>query len=91
MRFHATNDKVDSCNNRERLVQQGVKKLRLVAGHGQIGDVGQVRCERIDIAQIPKDKDNCGGLADVVEVSTCMCKPWCDSCYLHGFHEYYDR
>ena len=33
-----------------------------------------MRRERIDIAQIPKDKDNCGGLAEVVEVSPCMCK-----------------
>ena len=76
MRLYPNNDKVDSYHDRElqRLVHQGVQKLRLVAGHGQIRDSGQVRRERIDIAQIPKDKDNCGGLADVVEVSTCMCK-----------------
>ena len=72
MRLYCTNDRVDSYNNRQlqRLVQQGVPKLRLVAGHGQIGDSGQVRRERIDVAQMPRDKDNCGGLADIIEVST---------------------
>ena len=54
------------CRELQRLVHQGVQKLRLVAGHGQIGDSGQVRHERIDVAQIPKVKDTCGGLADVV-------------------------
>ena len=73
-------------------MHQGVQKLQLVARHGQIGDSGQVRRERIDVAQIPKDKDNCGGLADVVEVST-HTTVWfpLHTCHLHEFREYCDR
>ena len=68
MRLYSKNDKVASCNSRQlhRLVQQGAENTRLVAGHGQIGPSGQVRRERVHTAQIPKDMDNCGGLADVV-------------------------
>ena len=52
----------------QSLVRAGAERLRLIAGHSQVGD--SVSRERIAAGQIPKDKDNCGGLADVVEVSS---------------------
>ena len=72
MRLYSKNDKISSCNNRQlhRLAQQGAENMRLVAGHGQIGPSGQVRRERVQVAHIPKDMDNCGGLVAVVEVCT---------------------
>ena len=51
------------------MVQQGAERMRLVTGHGQVGPSGQVRRDRIQVAQFPKEMDNCGGLADNVEVS----------------------
>ena len=71
MRLYAKNASVDSHNSLQlqSLVRAGAERLRLVAGHGQVGDSGQVSRERIAVSQVPKDKDNCGGLADVVEVS----------------------
>lgn len=38
-----------------------------VTGHGQLGPPGQVWRERVQVALIPKDIDNCGGLVNVVE------------------------
>ena len=81
VRLSTKNDKVASGNSRQlhRLVQQGAGNMRLVAGHGQIGPSGQVRRERVQLAQIPKDMDNCGGLADEVEVYTRQGSCWpCD-------------
>ena len=71
MRLYAKNAKVDSHNSLQlqSLVRAGAERLRLTAGHGQVGDSGRVSRERIAVGQIPMDKDNCGGLADVVEVS----------------------
>ena len=71
MHLYAKNAKVDSHNSLQlqSLVRAGAERLRLIAGQGQVGDSGQVSRERIAVGQIPKDKDNCGGLADVVEVS----------------------
>ena len=43
--------------------------IHRAASARQIGDSGQVRGERIAVGQIPKDQNNCGGLAEVVEVS----------------------
>ena len=82
MRLYAS---VDSHNSLQlqRLVRSGAERLRLVAGHGQVGNSGQVSRKRIVVSQIPKDKDNCGGLADVVEVSpidTHSCSPQQCSC-----------
>ena len=48
----------------------------LVVGHGQIGPLGQVQRECVQVAQIPKDMDNWGGLADVVEVYTRQGSCW---------------
>ena len=85
MRLYAKIASVDSHNSLQlqRLVRSGAERLSLVAGHGQVGDSGQVSRERIAVSQIPKDKDNCGGLADVVEVSpidTHSCRPQQCSC-----------
>ena len=79
IRLYSNNDKVASYNSRQlhRPEPQGAENMRLVAGHGQIGPSGQVRRERVQVAQIPKDMDNCGGLADVVEVYTRQ-----ESCWL---------
>ena len=85
MRLYARNASVDSHNNPQlqNLVKAGAERLRLIAVHGQVGDAGQVSLELIAVGQIPKDRDNCGGLADVVEVNrtvTRSCLPRQCSC-----------
>ena len=72
MRLLPRNDQVDSYNSLQlnRLVHRGAERMQLVAGHGQVGDSGQVRRERISLAQIPTSTDNCGGLASCIEVGT---------------------
>ena len=42
--------------------------MQLVAGHGQVGQYGVITTGNISPNDIPKEADNCGGLADVVEV-----------------------
>ena len=90
MRLYAKNANVDSHSSLQlqSLVRAGAERLRLVAGHGQVGNSGQVSQERIAVNQIPKD--NCGGLADVVEVSpkvTHSCLPQQYSCEMAIQHK----
>ena len=75
MHLFAKNSQVDSHNSTQlKLLQsKGVEVLRLVAGHGWVGEPGQVTRERISKTQIPTDKDNCGGLAESLEVSPLDC------------------
>ena len=67
----AKNDRVSDHNAMKlaELVTRGVEKLRLVAGHGQVTQFGVVSRSNIRVSDIPAEIDNCGGLADVIEVS----------------------
>ena len=78
MRLYSQNNKVPSYNSRQphRLEQQGAENMWLVVGHGQIGPVEQVQREHVQVAQIPKDMGNWGGLADVSEVYTRQESSW---------------
>ena len=71
MRLYAKNDRVSDHNAMKlaELVTRGVEKLRLVAGHGQVTQFGVVIRSNIRVSGILAEIDNCGGLADVVEVS----------------------
>lgn len=59
MRLLPKNDQVDNHNALQlsRLVQGGAERMRLVAGHCQVGPSGQIRRERISSMQIPKSTD----------------------------------
>lgn len=65
------NDRVNDHNAMKlaELVMRGVEKLRVVAGHGQVTQIGVVSRSNIRVSDIPAEIDNCSGLADVVEVS----------------------
>ena len=71
MRLYPKNAKADRHDSLQlqHLVRSAACKLSLLAGHCQVGYSGQVSQERIAVNQIPKDTDNCGRLAQVVEVS----------------------
>ena len=62
--FAYKNAEVDSHSSSQlKLLQsKGVQMLRLVAGHGQIGDSGEVTCERINRTEVPRDKSKLWGL-----------------------------
>lgn len=73
MRLYPKNDTIREHNALKlaELAAHGNEKTRLVAGHGQVGQYGPVTTGNISPNDIPKEADNCGGLADVVEVRHC--------------------
>lgn len=44
-----------------------------MAGHGQVTQFGVVSRSNIRVSDIPSEIDNCGGVADVIELISCLC------------------
>ena len=62
--------------NNERQLQQleasGCEKLSLTARHGMVGASGQFGRENVRFREVSDSQDKCGGLADVIEVSSSL-------------------